>query len=247
MKETMDYPFFAIHEESNLGCGRSRSKVFEAAHGRYVYFLDDDAYIPEDQKDFFTKAIAFLEAHNEVATLTTAIYDTAWKKERIPRTNNKNGVKQIYMFMFGSVFLRRAIFQNMTLCFLLDYGYEELKPSLMSVRQGCVNAFYGDVKAIHDPEVNKWNKPSSDNKFVLIRECAAPCATHFLMYPIIYHPLIKLAFYMRSWKHLRQYGGSINEARQLVRKIVNENKAQAEKLSVENVYILYKKYGLSIF
>ena len=67
-----------------------------------------------DDKDFFIKAVGYFEKHDNVVTLTTQIYDTAWKTNRL-----EDGANQIYdglypckMFCGGSHFLRKDFFEN---------------------------------------------------------------------------------------------------------------------------------------
>lgn len=71
----------------NIGCGRGRNYAFSKSRRLYYYSLDDDAIIDEHCKNFFIYALDILDKNTNIVTLTTQIYDTAWKSNRLDRTS----------------------------------------------------------------------------------------------------------------------------------------------------------------
>lgn len=186
--------------------GGGRTLYFEKSTGEYIYGMDDDAVVDfENNPDFFVKAIEILDRHQNIATLATQIYDTAWQANRQAICGKEiyPGVYRCKMFCGGSHFLRKSFFD--TSPYLSNkYGYEELPPSLMAVDAGMINAFCPNLIAIHKPAVNKWDRTSDKNMEYLIIECGVPYAIKRKMYPIICTPLIWLAYKQRCKKYLQQ-------------------------------------------
>lgn len=46
------YDFYYEKMSENLGVGKGRNYAYLKSHGKYVYFLDDDAYIDKKHSDF---------------------------------------------------------------------------------------------------------------------------------------------------------------------------------------------------
>lgn len=158
--DSSGYPYVYYKTESNIGAGGGRTLYFEKSTGEYIYGMDDDAVVDfENDPDFFVKAIEILDGHQNIATLATQIYDTAWQANRQAICGKEIylGVYKCKMFCGGSHFLRKSFFD--TSPYLSNmYGYEELPPSLMTMDAGMINAFCPDLIAIHKPAVNKWDR-----------------------------------------------------------------------------------------
>lgn len=204
--DSSNYSYVYHKTMSNIGAGGGRTLYFEKSTGEYIYGMDDDAVVDfENDPDFFVKAIAILDKHQNIATLATQIYDTAWQVNRQTACGKEiyPGVYKCKMFCGGSHFLRKSFFE--TSPYLSNkYGYEELPPSLMAMDAEMINAFCPDLIAIHKPAINKWDHKNDKNMEYLIIECGVPYAIKRTMYPIICTPLIWLAYKQRCKKYLRQ-------------------------------------------
>ena len=230
----------------NLGVGGGRNYAFGKSNGKYIYVMDDDAVISDD-KDFFIKAVGYFEKHDNVVTLTTQIYDTAWKTNRL-----EDGANQIYdglypckMFCGGSHFLRKDFFENPP--YLNNkYGYEEIPPSLYVVNAGMENVFCPTLKVIHNPKINKWDKSSEENVKILINECATAYALKKMIYPRMFGLLLKFAYSKRCKLYLSKHDGAKKTSDKLVKDIISEYRG-LKKIKIKTVIREYKKFGISVF
>ena len=234
--------------ETNLGAGGGRSAAFELAKGDIIYFLDDDAVISDESKnDFFVKSLKLFEENKEIASLTTNIYDELLKYDRLARISKKKvaGLHIVFCMFGGSHFLRKEYFDS-PLYFKINYGGEEMYPSIRAQDKGYFNAFDKELTVIHKPKVNKWANGTENMRYVLVNGTANIYAMKKLMYPIIARPLIWFGYMSRCVIHLRHYPGAVKEANQLVKKIVNENKGM-KKIKFSTAVKFLKQYGLQAF
>ena len=239
------YCFYYEKLPENLGVGGGRNYAFEKASGKYIYVMDDDAVISGDNKNFFKSAMEYFEKHEDVVTLTTQIYDTAWKKNRLEQFGQEvyKGLYYCMMFCGGSHFLRKDFFE--TPPYLNNkYGYEEIPPSLYVADAGMKNMFCPSLKVIHKPKVNKWDKSKEENVHILINECATAYALKKMMYPKIFFPVLKMAYLKRCKMYLNKDGKK--QADKLVKDIIKEYKG-LKKIKVKTVIEEFKKFGLAVF
>ena len=198
------YNYYYEKMSENLGVGGGRNHAYNHAKGEFVYVLDDDAVIDvENCRDFFTKAIGIFSTHPDIVTLTSQIYDTAWKKNRVSICGSAitEGLYRQFMFCGGSHFLRKSFYAESP--YLPNqYGYEELPPSLMAVDKGKINAFCPELLIIHKPVLNKWNWEKDANTPLLIKGMALPYAIKKMMYPRIACPIIYLFYTLRKRRYL---------------------------------------------
>ena len=249
-KEILDdsgCPYYYEKLPENLGVGGGRNYAFGKANGGFMYMLDDDAVIAENNKDFFVKAIEIFSQNDAIITLTTQIYDTAWKRNRVSLFG-KELSKNIYtckMFCGGSHFLRRDFFGDPP--YLSNkYGYEELPPSLLVRDSGKINAFCPDLLIVHKPLVDKWNFKEAKNAQLLINECAVEYAIKKMMYPVVLYPVVYLAYKMRCKKHLAEIAGYKRLTSQIIKDTVS-NHSVNYRIKLATVLSLYKDFGVSVF
>ena len=241
------YPYYYELMPSNLGCGGGRNYAFEKATGKYIYVLDDDAVVSGETPHFFVKALSFFEKYDDIVTLTTQIYDTAWKKNRldIRERRYKDGLYLCKMFCGGSHFLRKDFFFEPP--YLSNkYGYEELKPSFEVVDEGKVNVFCPDLLIIHKPVVDKWNFNDEKNHALLINECAVMYAVKKMMFPQIFIPLLEFAYRRRCKKHLGKIPNGQKRANEIVKETMRQYKIE-KRIKIKTVFKMYKNFGISIF
>lgn len=246
--ENCGYDYYYEKLPENLGVGGGRNYAFSKANGEYVYVLDDDAVIDAQKNpDFFTRAIALLEKQPDIVTLTTQIYDTVWKKNRVEKSGRAiaQGVYLCKMFCGGSHFLRKAFFADVP--YLPNkYGYEEIPPSLRVMDTGMYNAFCADLLVIHKPAVNKWDWSEGKNTALLINGIAAPYVIQRMMFPRICALLLWMAMQIRFHRSLRSIPNARKRFRAEVKNISSQYKI-ADRIKLSTVWRMFKEFGLSAF
>ena len=242
------YSYYYEKLAENLGVGGGRNYAYSKACGEYAYMLDDDAVIDfENNPSFFVSAINMLDKHNDIVTLTTQIYDTVWKKNRvnIGGTIISDGLYKCLMFCGGSHFLRRTFYVAPP--YLPNkYGYEEIPPSLRAFDAGKLNAFCPNLLIIHKPAVNKWNWNDEKNINLLVNGLALPYAIKKMMYPAVFLPILVLA----NKRRIAKYMSGIPDAKASVRETVKNFSRDypiKEKIRFSTVCGLIKDFGLSTF
>ena len=236
------------YSETNLGVGGGRAFVFEKASGKYVYFLDDDAVIaPESYNTFFVESLAFMDAHPQVASMTTKIDDEIFgnsRNEIASKIHFIDGYPLMFFYLGGSHFLRKAYF-NSPLYFSIQYGSEELLPSIQAMDKGYYHVYNRNLCIIHKPTVNKWIDGTTHMRKIIICGVAVVYATKKLLYPRIFHPILWLGYARRCQLHLKQYPGAKQEADAMVRQIIREN--PCKKVRITTVIKMYRKFGMTVF
>lgn len=243
-----DNPYEYYYEKlsKNIGCGNGRNYAYLKSKGDYVYFMDDDAYIDADCKDFFIKAIEIFEANKKIATLTTQIYDLVWKKNRVLADGPlvHGDVRHCQMLCGGSHFLSRSFFGETNPYFPNKYGYEEILPSLRVVDSGYINAFAENLLVIHNPLVNKWDYTDKNNEILLIKGLAVPYAMKKKFYPKVVHPLVCIAYKFRCWKYLNRE--QIHQADEMVKDIFDRYEWDIQ-IKFKSVVRMFKHFSFTIF
>ncbi len=246
--EHCGYSYYYEKLPKNIGAGAGRNMYFAKAQGAFLYGMDDDAVIDvAHNPDFFLRAIEIMENNPKIGALATQIFDIAWDDNRqvIQGSEIAPGIYKSKMFSGGSHFLRTAVFSKPP--YLPNkYGYEELPPSLHVMDMGMFNAFCPSLLAIHKPAVNKWNWSDEKNHNLLINECAIPYAIKKMMYPMVFRPLLHLAFVMRCRKHLKQVPDGNTRVKAAIQEMYNKYRIY-EKVKVVTVLCMAKDFGLSVF
>lgn len=197
------YPYKYIKEEENRGVGGGRNIGYENAEGEFCYFLDDDAIIaPECYETFFTLPIAHFEKDWRISSITTRIYDEAWKEDRdvVCSKMKDTELPTIFMYLGGSHFLRREYYPT-PLYIDIKYAFEELIPSIYAIEDGHYNCYIDSVRIIHQPQVNKWIKGSDTYFDIASKGDANILASKHIIYPAIMRPVLYTMFMLRLFKH----------------------------------------------
>lgn len=243
-----DFNYYYEKLDENLGVGGGRNYAYDKACGEYAYMLDDDAVIDCSQNTmFFLRAIEIMDKHPEFATLTTQIYDTAWKKNRVACEGPAvaDNLFKIQMFYGGSHFLRRA-FYTASPYLPNKYGYEEIPPSLYAINAGMQNVFCSELLIIHKPIVNKWDWSEEKNASLLVNGLALQYTIKWMMYPAIVYPLLTLANIVR----VKQHPVKIPNARRRIKQIKKDVMAKypvKKKISFLTVVKMFSDFKLSTF
>ncbi|MBO5315039.1 MAG: glycosyltransferase [Clostridia bacterium] len=242
------YPYYYEKLSENLGVGGGRNYAYEKACGEYAYMLDDDAVIDSEKDDrFFIKAVEILDSQTDIVTLTTQIYDTAWKKDRVETRGPavSDGLYKCLMFCGGSHFLRRSFYKEPP--YLPNkYGYEEIPPSLRAMNAGKLNAFCPSLLIIHKPAVNKWDFNDEKNHALLVKGISLPYAIKSMMYPKVALPFLKLAAKRRIKMYLQNVKDGDAKVKEAARRFCEEYPIK-EKISLFTVFRMFKDFKLSIF
>ena len=251
VKTTLQESGYAYYYEKlpeNLGVGGGRNYAYGKAKGDAVYMMDDDAVIDfERNPDFFLHALSLMKQYDDIATLTTQIYDIVWEDNRVQNKGPAiaEGLYSCQMFCGGSHFLKKKVFPNMP--YLNNrYGYEELPPSLRAVDLGKQNAFCPALLVIHKPAINKWDWTDEKNCELLVKGFATSYAIKRMMYPFVFAPVLRLA----TWRRIKKYGTQISNAEKRVwtmaKTICRENPIEG-KIKFSTVCRLIKDFKLSAF
>lgn len=243
-----DNPYEYYYEKlpNNIGCGNGRNYAYLKSKGDYVYFMDDDAYIDADCKDFFVRAIEIFDTNKKIATLTTQIYDLVWRKNRVLADGPMivDDVRHCQMLCGGSHFLSRSFFGEINPYFPNKYGYEEILPSIRVIDAGYVNAFVENIRVIHNPLVNKWDYTDKNNEILLIKGLAVPYAMKKKFYPKVVHPLVYAAYKFRCWKYLNRK--QILRADEMVKDIFVRYE-WGNQIKFKSICRMFKHFGFTIF
>ena len=198
-----NYPYKYIKEQENLGVGGGRNIGYKKAEGEFCYFLDDDAIIaPESRETFFTLPIGYFENDRRISSITTRIYDEAWKEDRdvVYGKAKVAALPTIFMYLGGSHFLRKEYYAS-PVYIDIKYGHEEVIPSIYAIDKGFLNCYIDEIRIIHQPLINKWKKDTEFNYEIVTNTDANILASKSLIYPIIIHPILYAAFFIRLIKH----------------------------------------------
>lgn len=243
-----EYHFEYIYEKmsSNLGVGIGRNYAYSRTRGDYVYFMDDDAYIDEKCKHFFTHAIEILDKNPKIATLTTQIYDLLWQKNRVtsygPIINGD--IRYCRTLCGGSHFLSRHFFRESAPYFPNKYGYEEIIPSLRVIDSGYINAFIERLLVIHNPLVNKWDYNIESNEEYLIKGIVIPMVMKSKLYPYVFLPFVYLAYNFRCRKYLNK--NQIPKAKAMMIEMTSSYEWDT-RISFKSVIKMLFYFGLNVF
>lgn len=245
--QNISYPYIYDKMSYNIGAGQGRNVAFSKCRGEYVYFLDDDAYIDtKSNTNFFLKSIELLDCHPKMMTLTTQIYDIAWKANRLSDKGPviDSEIRKCYMVCGGSHFLRTSFFKGTEPYFPNKYGYEELQPSLRVADKGFLNGYTSTVKVIHNPKINKWMFSDEKNLGILINEISNQFAIKSSVYPKCVWFICWIAYMLRKKRHLtpRFHTECDKKANELIRQY-----NFGTRIKLRTVISLFLDFGFSIF
>ena len=246
--EGKKYDYYYEKLNDNIGCGNGRNLAFKHSKSKYTYFLDDDAYIDENNKEFFISAIEILDRHDKIMTLTTQIYDLLWKKNRVA-VDGPLLVDNLYLcqrFCGGSHFLRNEFWANQSPYYPNKYGLEEIFPSLRVYDAGYFNVFATNLVIIHNPLFNKWEKGSMEETNLLKTEIVCKLAMKLVIYPSLFSPVLYLSTFVRCIKSLKLRSLFEVFFDERITTIKQQN-LEIKKIRLSTVVRLYRLFGLSVF
>lgn len=239
----LDYTYKYMDE--NKGAGGGRNEGFKLVRGKYIYFLDDDAVIASDSRNsFFIDSLDIFEKNNDIATITTRIWDELFGFDRVVRKSKSKkvaGYHTISMLLGGSNFVRTSAFEQ-PLFPDFKYGYEEIFPSFVAIDKGLFNVYFAEVAVEHRPKINKWIEGSNQFKEVLCRGNAGNLAAKYLLYPALFRPLLYAVFFARWYVHLRKYKGGLIDSLRIFKEQTKGIKTK--KIRYTTVIKILKEFGV---
>lgn len=245
LKQSIGYDLVYHKEPINLGAGLGRNVCFELSKGEYIFFLDDDAEIPKICREtFFAKSVAYLDRNPNVASLTTEIEDNVFGQRPVvvAKTTEIESLKSAYTFHEGSVFFRKKAYSS-PLYMDIMYGGENLSVSIGARDRGFYNVFDPEIYIEHHPQVNKWK--GSDSERLTAQAISNAYAIKKMCYPIVFTPIVYLAFKKRLKKHHVSNKIVLKEMSEERKKIYKTNKVKKSKIGT--VLKSYKEFGLTVF
>ncbi len=240
-----DFPYDLVYrkEEVNRGVGGGRNVCFDLAEGEHVYFLDDDAEIPEEcYKTFFMSSIEYLDKNPSVATLTTNIHDEVFgEREVAPSSLVIDGLTCVYTFQGGTVFVRKACFKSPMFMNIM-YGNEEIPISMDVLDKGFYNVYKPDIYINHYPKVNKWVK---DKDRINVQGASNIYMFKKMQYPIICKPVLYMAYVLRLYRYQLQDKSLVKEFKMKRKDFCRNNKL--EKIKIKTIIKSFKNFGMTTF
>ena len=243
-EEYNKYRFYYERLPENIGCGNGRNYAYKLASGMYVYALDDDAYIDESNLDFFIKAVDYFDKYKDIVTLTTQIYDLAWKGYRqatLGRSIDDN-LDECFVFRGGSHFLRKSYFIDSPY-FPNKYDNEEFMPSIYVEDDRKINAFAKNLRIIHNPLLNKWTENNEAQRKTMISGCATKYIMKKMLYPRIFAPFLWVTFVARSKKYLKNK--EEYKTAKLICKDMYKTYHVPKRIRLSTTLRLLQKYGVT--
>lgn len=245
LKDSIGYDLVYHKETVNRGVGGGRNLCFDLSEGEYVYFFDDDAEIPEQQRnEFFMSSLAFLDRNPQVALLTTDVKDTVFGERKIitARTQKVEDLRCSYTFHGGTVFARKSSFES-PLFMNIMYGNEEIAVSMGAFDRGCCSVYFPDVYILHNPKVDKWKGRDADR--LNLQSISNTYAIKSILYPRVLLPVLHLAYTRRLKKHNITDKAQIREFKLRRREFCKENRTK--KIKISTVIRAYREFGLTVF
>jgi glycosyltransferase involved in cell wall biosynthesis len=195
-----DYQYHYLPE--NIGCAAGRNIGYRCAKGRYIYFLDDDAFIDGPKQHFFGKMINFLAQNRDVFCVTTSIYDTALTGYRSLTSSKEtyHGYRKVFTFHGGSVMVDKHRGSNRDQLFLGSefLGMEEIYPCTKCyINHQCIVEM-NDINIIHDPSMTTrydWKKR-------IWETYVSASHAKYIFYPTLAYLCVYLFFCLRIIKYL---------------------------------------------
>jgi glycosyltransferase involved in cell wall biosynthesis len=187
----------------NVGSAGGRNEGFRRAKGRYVYFIEDDAYIDGPKQFFFEKMLNCLKENEDVFCVATPIFDVGLNGTRSVIASKDFYVskyRKVFMFHGGSFLIdrQRAFDQENLFLGHQVKGVPELYPSLRHYFNNRYIVYMDDINIIHDPGENTRYYTKKN----IIRHYVHATQVKLIFYPLVVYPFVYFFFFLRIIKHL---------------------------------------------
>lgn len=143
----------AIHLDAAVSVTRARNICLQLVDEKYVFFLDDDAYLKTDL--ISQKIGGIFDRHPRIAVLNPAILEPNGRQERRSITHRRkkpvHSTQLLGYFCAAAVILdREKVLASGGFCEEIDIYGEELELSYRLLRQGHHILFCPDLVVVHE-------------------------------------------------------------------------------------------------
>jgi GT2 family glycosyltransferase len=233
-----------IRLEKNIGLAAGRNLLAKKSKGEWLFFIDDDAFIPERQ--FFVTVKNYLEKNNNnrLAVLACNIieYYKPWKnyypfpKRIIKKLNFKKPIKCSY-YLGGAHFIKRAVFAHLNgYDEALFFWGEELDFSYKAINRDFELFYHPDLLIIHKASIIK-NLDKAKEHYYFLRNKIYINYKYLPWYIRGISNFIWLSFYFIRTRNIPIIFKAIVEARKL------SKNTEREILSYDALKYLFTNYG----
>lgn len=146
-----------VYLPTNLGAPKGRNRGIARVRGRFVYFLDDDAHLPD--RDTVARVDAMFEADPTLGVIQTRIEtpDGETMRRWVPRLRNKDAhtSSEVFSVLEGSVAVRKRVLRrtrNWPGRFV--YAHEGIELAWRAWDAGYRVEYRADLRAVH-PRVER--------------------------------------------------------------------------------------------
>ena len=230
--------FKYIKLDCNYGPSYGKNIGFKNSAGKYIYFIDDDAYINNNEK-VLMYLIKMLDDNKEIGAISNCIYDTL-KKKRLEPTKSKNSNMILY-FQGGSHIIRKEAIEGKDLYpDGFEYGSEELFASLRIYNKGYNIIEDYTYTIIHSPsKITSTSKEKRIYGYIVNRACFK-----FILYPKGIRPILYLVFVL---KIIKNYGLSLElltTSMKRVRYCLRLPRYKNYRISYNTIFKMIKLFGI---
>lgn len=220
----------------NFGPSYGKNIGFKSSVGKYVYFIDDDAYIKDNEK-VLGYLIKKLDNNERLGVISNSIYDTV-KKKTLKPTKSKKGDMLLY-FQGGSHIIRREAIDGELYLNGFGYGSEEIFASLRIYDKGYYIEEDYKYTIIHSPSsITTTSKEKRDYGYIVNRACFK-----FILYPKGVRLILYLTFFL---KIIKNYGVNFNimvKSMKSVRICLNSYEYKGYNISYRTFFKMIKLFG----
>jgi len=241
LRDNFSGDYVVLPQKANLGVSGGRNLGIKVAKGQYLFFLDDDAYIVED--DFFERASHYFKENPKVGALACNIYDRKYLITRNPPLSRLNGHILSLAFRGGAHFIRRELFDKGLKYYPPDlfFGAEELYLAYQIYDMGYQIHFVPELFVVHAPSNVAFFSSTVRlyrniiNRYVI---------THLLFQNPKYRYLSTLLFLGRIIKNFGIKITLVKEAFAEANDLLKKCKTYEKKLKNETIKFLMSKWGI---
>lgn len=237
-------PVIIKNLEKNYGVAGGRNIGFKMSKGKYVYFIDDDAYIKDH--NFLLKLHNFMQDNPDVGALATRIYDTRdciYNQTKLIKKYNDSFLYEVFIYKGGSHAIRKSIYDQGEFLYPsnLFFGSEEYYASIIVANKGYKIILNDKLEVIHSPglysELNKEGEKIKIlvNKFIVKK----------YLFPKIFYPCIYFTFFIRIILNCKFNMFTLKKIVDNYSTIYDKHFLKPVKMST--IFLSIKKYGFKIF
>lgn len=205
-----NYSFKYFYSEENLGVAGGRNAVWTKCRGEYVFFLDDDAVV--DTKDFFVKALDYMERDVQVGVLALNIQEPETNSNHNCAYRKKVSEYNEYTLCFagGAHILRKEAWPYENLYpEKLFFGSEERYVSFLLWGKGYRIVFMDEWRIQHLPsQINRYDGKSRNLNLIV---------NHYVVKKLVYPISVQPFMYVFYMLHMIKNSLSLREGHKLIK------------------------------